>query len=1056
MGDASLTQTSFLGGKWSKYAQGRYDRPEYRTALNVCLNAMPLEQGAWARRPGSAFAKTTRAGNPGMVRPFDFKQSLPYTIEFTANFLRFRQGSNLVTTNDDQTITSISSANPAEVTTSGNHGWSSGNAVMFAGLDGLTPLLQNRIFTITVTASNKFTIVDEVTGANIDGSTLGSLNAGATVQRLREVASPYDDTLWPSVRIVQAELTAIILHPTIPPYVLTATSPSVGQTYYSFALAKANLLDGPYFDPFTNGVQVTPSAVTGLVTLTLSFPTYSATKAYSIGDFVTYTAVNYQSLVDQNVGNQPNTHPGEWKAVSAGLAIGPNGFVGTDVNRLIRIQDSAGNWTWGKITALANIISGTLAGSTNIGDMTSGGGLAAAFDGTTGKAASACASKAVTSTSPSKTYCGKNYSGASAQAIQSVTIWPSNDKGFYTLTKKYTTVTNSYVYDAGSGTYILTYTGSIPFTVTTTATVVANLRAKASAPASSSDGTLLGSAAVSGSSPITISSNDTTTTWNYVWIEIVASSINISVPAPVNTFHSGVLSYYTQVSTLNSYTFIDYLAQEQHFNPSSSGVGSSVTFQVLGNAFADTTARSNWRLGVYSDTTGWPSCGTYHEGRLWLAGSQPNRIDGSVSNSPFNFAPTSTTGQVLDSSAIAAVFNAKDVNAIFWLEPDQLGIVAGTQAGGWLIQASNNNNILTPTSIQAHRYDRIGCANIEPRRADRTLLIVQRYGRKIYEYFADVFSGKFSTQNVTWPCRDLVASGIREIAYQQELTPVIWVRCANGSLFGITYKRESLVSSQPPNFQAPHSHTLGSGRVVESICVGPSTDGSTDSLTMVTNDLGSGIRHVEILTPLFEEGTATSAAWFLDDAVVPSSTTITSASCVLNGLWHLNGFVVTVYAGGIDCGDWLVSNGSITMTYGDGISAGTGNGLFTQAFAQSASFVVGFTYNSDAQVVRPATPQESGARTGPAQGKLRRSHRYSALLDNTVGISFGASFDKLYPANFKTAGGASYTTGQAFSGVFRDNLSGDYSLDGGLCWRVSRPYPATVVSVSQSLSTQDV
>lgn len=1061
MGAGSFAQTSFLGGEWSQFAQGRFDRPDYRTAMNVCLNAFPLEQGPWVRRPGTLFAGTTRGGAIGMSRPFDFKQSLPYSVEFTANFLRFRQGSTVVTTNDDVAVSAISSANPAEVTTAANHGWSTGNTVRFANLDSLTPLLHRREFKITVTASNKFTIVDVITGANIDGSTLGSLYASATAQRVLEVASPYGNSLWPNVRVLQAELQALILHPTVAPYLLTAIPPGVGQTYYSFTLVKANLLDGPYLDPFTNGVQVTPSATNGVVTLTLSFPTYSSTKAYSVGDFVTYSSVNYQSLVDQNQGNQPDTHPSQWKSVSAGLAIGPNGFVGTDINRLIRIQDSANNWTWGKITALANIISGALAGSTNIGDMTSGGGLTAAFDGTTAKSSSSAASKTVTSTDPSLAYCGKNYSGASAQAIASATIWPSTDKGFVVLTKTYTTTTNTYAYSTQYGIYILTSSTSASITVQTTAnSIVAYLRAKSSSPSSASDGTLLGSVNLSGSgsSPINIPSSDLATTWNYVWIEGVASGIDGSVPPSVNTYVPGTFAYYTQTSTLSHYDISFYLSQVQFFSSVSGGVGNAVSFQVLGNAFADTTARSNWRMGVYSDTTGWPSCGTYHEGRIWLAGSQPNRMDSSVSNSPLsplNFAPTNTSGTVLDSSAISAVFNASDVNPIFWLSQDQLGIVAGTQAGGWLVQATNNNNPLTPSTIQAHRYDRIGYANIEPKRADRTLILVQRYGRKLYEYFADVFSGKFSAQNVTWAARHLTKSGIAEIAYQQELTPIIWTRCTDGTWFGITYKRESLVSSNPPNFQAPHRHTLGSGRVVESIMVGAGSDNATDALTMVTNDLGSGIRHVEILTPIFDEGSAETSAWFLDDAVAPTAVVAGSSNCVLYGLWHLNGFIATVFAGGIDCGDWIVTNGSLTMTYGDGISGGTGGGLFTQSFAQSASFVVGFTYNSDGQIVRPATPQESGAHNGPALGKKRRSQQYAALLSNTAGISFGTDFSRLYPAIFRQANGSQYATGQMFSGVFWETLKDDYGFDGGLCWRVSRPYSASISAIEQFIHTQD-
>ena len=51
MGAASFQQTSFLGGEISQFYQGRTDQPGYRSSLNVCRNGLPIETGAWVRRP---------------------------------------------------------------------------------------------------------------------------------------------------------------------------------------------------------------------------------------------------------------------------------------------------------------------------------------------------------------------------------------------------------------------------------------------------------------------------------------------------------------------------------------------------------------------------------------------------------------------------------------------------------------------------------------------------------------------------------------------------------------------------------------------------------------------------------------------------------------------------------------------------------------------------------------------------------------------------------------------------------------------------------------------
>jgi hypothetical protein len=1080
MPDASYVQSSFLGGLWSKSMQGRTDRPDYRTALNECLNIIPIETGAAVRRSGSRFVGTTRRGLAGRLVKFDFKQNAPYNIEFTDGYMRFFTGTALVTTNDDQTIVSISAANPAKVLT-GTHGWASGNQVFFKNLGSNNPLLQNRLFTATVTSATEFTLTDAITGATIDGSTLGAFVSG-TVSRVKEITTPYVGTLWSSLRVVLADIPtadgttpgAVMLQGTIKPYVLQVSTQPSTTAFATFSFAAAPLKDGPYFNPVPGGTLATPSALIGNITITLSFNAYDAARSYAIGDYVTSAGVNYKSLVDANLGSAPPS--ANWTAVSAADAIGPNGFTGADVGRHVRLYSEPaywaigtayvkGNvvayagtywhalsattgdepnaeptkwalfpngaiWTWGKILSLSNIINRALAGSASIGDMSFGGGLAAVFDGIISQVATASASE---STSGGvlgggqqvtlSSYVGKNYSGASDQKIAQAVVYPSSDLGVASTT-----------FTAGPD----------PTSGFSLISLTLNLRGKASLPASPSDGTLIGTTGpiANTSSPITIISTDIVTAWKYVWIEIIS----------VAQTAGGVATY----SLTNS------VAELSFFNPPGSGTSQGITVQILGDALLYTTPIRVWRLGLYSDTTGWPTCGTYHEGRLWLGGVVDNRWDASKSNDIFNFAPTASTGVVATDNAISYTFNAPDVNPILWMIPDDQGVIMGTKAGEWLAQPASAGPI-SPLNVAARRRTAIGCADIEPRRTDHTTVFVQKYGRKIMEYFSDVFSGKFTAPNLTVTAKHLTTPGISEIAYQQELAPIIWARLSDGTLIGATYKRDSLMSSQGPTIAGWHRHTLGSGRTIESITVGPSVGGTLDALAMVTNETASAVRHVEILQDLAEETTVLADEWLLDDAVIPSSTSSSLTpvagapygGLTLYGLWHLNGKSVTVFASGLDCGDFAVTNGSAFVPYGDGVSAGTGSGLFTPSFAASANIVVGFTYTSDGQIVRPASREESGARNGPAFGKKRRSHEYAVLLNNSAGISIGTKFSTVKPLLFRSDGGFPLTPLQTFSGTWSDILNDEYSFDSMLCWRVTRPKPCNVLAIGAFLQTQD-
>ena len=1103
MADASYVHDSFIGGEVSQVSQGHVSNEKYRTWMNRCRNSFPNEQGAWVRRSGTMFLGTTRGAVPGRVLPFQFKAALPYTMELTDGFLRFRQGPRMVTTNDDVTITAISTATPAVVTVSGSlpASWATGNQVLLS-ITGCEQIQAPRQLVITVLSPTTFSLQDPLNNnANINGAAIGAAFASGTASRILEIATPYTNSAWRTLRAVQSEIPtpqtpasgAIFLHGNFPPYVLQVTNNPTPQNFATFSFQQAVFRDGPYLDPVKGGALITPSGTTGLVTMTITFPAFDSTVAYQVGDFVSNASVNYQSLKSPNLGNTP-PNATFWQPVSTGVAIGPNGFQGTDLNRMMRFYseppiwnsatayvignevsypsgvngaylywkcvaantnvtpgtdttkwalDPAGAiWTWGQISLLANLINP--ATGTPIGTLTGGGGLAAAFDGITNqpKAQSAFLGTGAYS---STQYIGKNYTGG-AQAVSAATVFPPSDQGIATTT-------------------VLIAAGGSGYVVPRMANVTFNLRGKATAPASSSDGTLLGTISqVSPTTPVTIPSSDQVTTWNYVWVEIIDSMI---------------LTGGEIIPEDNTIA----VAECQFFNPVASGAGNAVQVQILGGKLLYTTPIRVWRMGLYSNTTGWPTCGTYHEGRLWLSGVYANRIDSSVSNDPFNFSPTQVDGSVPGDRGISYVFNSPDANPIFWLEPDQLGIVGGTQAGEWLVQATSTNLPLTPSTIQAHRYTKYNCANILPARTDLTLAVVQTFRRSLLEYFADVFSGRFSAHDLAHYAKHLTKSFIMEIAWQQETIAMIWSRMGDGSLTGVCYSRRTLSTSQPAELQGWHAHTLGTNRLVEFICTGANEAGTLDALTMVTNDPSTNFRFVEMITKNFTETDLPANGWFLDAGIHPSSSSSIAASAQfpyggiqLNGLWHLNGQTVQATFAGLDSGqqigsvgqpiivDYQVVNGSIQIPYGDGYSGGPANGLLTANTVSSAlaanQVVVGMTYTSDGQIVRPNAPAEAGSRNGPAFGKLRRNQQFAIQCVQAAGLSIGTRFDRLDPVLFGTdpvndPAGPPLPLGQVFSGIFWAPLTDDNSFDGMLCWRVSRPVPATIAAIGGFIHTQD-
>lgn len=261
MADASVFQSSFLGGEWSPLAQGRADSPDYRRALATCLNAIPTAEGAWTRRGGFLACGATHGGWQGIIRPFLFPNNTPGYLEFAYN----GGGSTLHCwvpnaaktafvrqTIDTRTISAISNATPAQVTVTASETWSTGDDVVFslATATAVGPsyaLQQQREFVITRVDGTHFTIADAVTGTSVNGTALSYSSSGSdTVSKVLAFSLPYTTlAAVQAIRVVKADNLAIILSPGYAPITLYWN----GSAFTLTSPANLAVLDGPYLDP---------------------------------------------------------------------------------------------------------------------------------------------------------------------------------------------------------------------------------------------------------------------------------------------------------------------------------------------------------------------------------------------------------------------------------------------------------------------------------------------------------------------------------------------------------------------------------------------------------------------------------------------------------------------------------------------------------------------------------------------------------------------------------------------------------------------------------------
>lgn len=486
-----------------------------------------------------------------------------------------------------------------------------------------------------------------------------------------------------------------------------------------------------------------------------------------------------------------------------------------------------------------------------------------------------------------------------------------------------------------------------------------------------------------------------------------------------------------------------------------------------------------WQLGVFNDTT-WPTCGCYHEGRLWLSGAVPGRYDGSVANEAIPvghnfpiFSPTDQYGNVLDDSGISYPLNLTPVSNALWMEPDHAGIIVGTAAGEVLITASVLNDPLTPTSIQAHWATKYKSQNSEPVRMGIGIGFIQSFGRRLMEYVVDVFSQKFIGRHLNEFAKDLTTSGLKKIVYQEELAPVIWGVTNAGALVGCTYRRVSNFGTEGPLFNGWHVHELGSSRKVLWACSGTTASGTEDILVLLTQD-AQGFCHLEGMQPLFDVDQPLNEAWFLDSAFSTytlSGSDNSGSTITISGLPAATGNTdYSVFLAGLYCGTYQVSNGSIAVPYGsdpDGYltpawlraNQSSVNGVVIDVSGTNVTVpcVVGFPYSSTFKLLRPVSVQDLRTQTGPGLAKTRRIHMYGVQLSQTitgaqVSVDAGpTSAMKLVAPDQQTL--LDHT--ELYDGVFWDTIDDDMSFDGQITIAQGLPYPLTLASVTGFVHAQD-
>lgn len=424
-----------------------------------------------------------------------------------------------------------------------------------------------------------------------------------------------------------------------------------------------------------------------------------------------------------------------------------------------------------------------------------------------------------------------------------------------------------------------------------------------------------------------------------------------------------------------------------------------VVAKVLVN-FVNTTAigSGSWELergyeDAWSNTRGWPQCGTFHQNRLCVGGSAsiPNGVWGSRGNDYFNF----DFGSGFDDDAWESPLGTNQVNEVRHLvSTDRLEVFCNDS------EHYIPGQPITPENALGSRQDTRGTNFVQPIFVDGATMFVQVNTNIVREFVWNELEAKYNARNLMVVSNDVVNSP-QGLAWKRPYGDVdadmVFVANSDGT-FAIlnTMRQQEIVG-----------WTTGTAAIGEVVDVSYSTP-YLYAAVKATID-GQEDYHLCRFNEDFR----------LDMAL---SITKGGASTAWTGLEHLEGETVRVIVDGlIDPGEYVVTGGEITSQ----ISGTVGQ--------------IGLFWTPRVKIL----PPNSETQDGPNRFKKRRIFRAHLQLEESMGVLVNGR-----PLPFLNFGDANIFDGPTplFSGTKEIGLRG-WSRDPYLEITQDDPHPFHLLSI---------
>ena len=521
-----------------------------------------------------------------------------------------------------------------------------------------------------------------------------------------------------------------------------------------------------------------------------------------------------------------------------------------------------------------------------------------------------------------------------------------------------------------------------------------------------------------------------------------------------------------------------------------------VTIEILID-MGSSSSSTDWSLGAFSTTTGFPSCVSFFEQRLVFAASinNPQTVYFSKSGDYENM-DANIGGTVADDDAIIYTIASNQVNAIRFLTSART-LIIGTAGGEFVVSGGGDNSPITPTNIMIKKQSNHGAANVDAISVGNATLFLQRAKRKIRELAYNFDVDGYIAPDLTILAEHITEGNVVEMAYQEEPLAIIWCVRGDGQLIALTYQREQEVV-------AWHRHIIGGvfgtgDAVVESVAVIPTDDSEYELYMIVKRTInGATTRYVEYLHTFNFDQTDNTSFNYLDSQLdlSKSQTTLTAGISATDTTIPVASISGLSASGKIKIGGEIISYAAISSldltgcTRGQNITTATSHASgdtvkevvniiagLDHLEGQTVSILVdgathptkvvasnqitldrfgtdvkvGLQYTSILKTMRI----DAGSQDGTSQGKTKRIYEVTARLYETVGVEVGPDLNNMERIPFRTSADPMDQGIPPFTGDKEVEFRGNYDTDGFMMVRQTQPLPLTLLSLYPRLVTND-